>query len=66
MAMTPKRSASWATRLFGFVLLLTLGVYGLRGVAILTMIPGGILWILFLLSLATGILAILVNLRRSY
>lgn len=66
MSKVNKPPASWATRLFYIVLTLTLVVYVLRGLAVLSMVPGGVIWVLILLSLATGTLAMLVKLRRSY
>ncbi|NCJ05262.1 hypothetical protein GS597_01765 [Synechococcales cyanobacterium C] len=61
--MATKPSASWATRLFLGVLVLTLGVYILRGMAILSMMPGSVIWGLLLLTLVTGLWAALQRLR---
>jgi hypothetical protein len=66
MAKTNKRPTSWATRLFYAVLVVTIVIYVLRGFTVLSMLPGGVIWFLIILSLATGVLATLVNLRRSY
>ncbi len=66
MAKSNQRRASWATYLFYVCLVLTIAVYVLRGFAVLSMLPGGVIWFLILLSIATGVLATLVNLRRSY
>jgi hypothetical protein len=41
--------------IFASVVGLTVAVYLLRGFGILTFIPGGVIWILILLSIATGI-----------
>jgi hypothetical protein len=59
----PKSRSSWATSLFSFFLTLTICVYILRGLALLSMMPGGVLWVLFLLTLAAGVLAIFLNTR---
>jgi uncharacterized membrane protein YhaH (DUF805 family) len=58
-----KRKSAWATSLFYFFLTLTAFVYVLRGVALLSMMPGGILWALILLTIAAAVLAILLNTR---
>ncbi|MEP0751848.1 hypothetical protein NC997_13080 [Trichocoleus sp. DQ-A2] len=41
--------------IFASVVGLTIAVYLLRGFGILTFIPGGVIWILILLSIASGI-----------
>lgn len=61
-----KSLQAWAVRLFGFSLGLTILVYVLRGFAVLSMIPGGVIWALIMLSIATGILAALQVMRRRY
>jgi hypothetical protein len=66
MAKNNKRPTSWATLLFYGVLVVTVLVYVLRGFAVLSMLPGGVIWFLIILSIAAGVLATLVNLRRSY
>lgn len=66
MAKNNKRPTSWATRLFYAVLVVTIVIYVLRGFTVLSMLPGGVIGFLIILSLATGVLATLVNLRRSY
>jgi hypothetical protein len=66
MVKNNQRPTSWATRLFYAVLVVTIVIYVLRGLAVLSMLPGGVIWLLIILSLATGVLATLVNLRRSY
>jgi uncharacterized membrane protein YhaH (DUF805 family) len=58
-----KRKSAWATSLFYFLLTLTIFVYVLRGVALLSMMPGGILWAMILLTIASGVLAILLSTR---
>lgn len=42
---------------FGIILGITIAVWILRGFGILTFIPGGIIWLLILLSITTGILS---------
>lgn len=59
-------SPSWLLKSFYFLFSLTAIVYVLRGLAILSMLPGLILWLLLLLSIATGILATLQSLQRRY
>lgn len=44
------------TYLFGMVLGITILVWILRGVKILSFIPGGVIWVLFLLSVGIGII----------
>jgi hypothetical protein len=60
---TRRRKYAWVTSLFYFFLTLTVFVYVLRGFALLSMMPGGILWVLLLLTIAIGVLAILLNTR---
>ncbi|MEG4334632.1 hypothetical protein Q5691_16875 [Microcoleus sp. w1-18aA5] len=50
-----------STRIFLTILTLTLLVWILRGVGILTFIPGGVIWILILLSFVAGILSTLLR-----
>jgi len=59
-------SQSLATRIFRFILVLTVIVYVLRGLTILGMIPGSVIWILILLTIGTGLLAALENIRGRY
>ncbi|NEQ87611.1 MAG: hypothetical protein F6K26_48750 [Moorea sp. SIO2I5] len=40
---------------FGALLAITVMVYLLRGFGIITFLPGGILWLLILLSIGTGL-----------
>lgn len=58
-----RRLSAWATSLFAFFLTITLIVYILRGMAILSMMPGGVILALLLLTLASGILAALLKMR---
>jgi hypothetical protein len=66
MGFVKKFSQSWAARIFYSVLALTVIVYILRGFAILSMLPGSVIWALILLSIGTGILAALQNIRGRY
>ncbi|MEG3897512.1 hypothetical protein QT989_17835 [Microcoleus sp. SVA1_B6] len=50
-----------STRIFWTILGLTLLVWILRGVGILTFIPGAVIWILILLSFVAGILSTLLR-----
>jgi hypothetical protein len=58
-----RRLATWATSLFTFLLTLTIVVYILRGLAILAMMPGGVIWALILMTIASGLLAALLKTR---
>jgi hypothetical protein len=50
--------------LFGGTLLMTLGVYILRGLGLLALIPGGVILGLMLLTVVTGILYGVMRNRR--
>lgn len=52
--------------IFGIVLGLTVLIWMLRGFAILTFIPGWVIGVLILLSIATGILSRVFNSRGRY
>ncbi|MGF1498659.1 MAG: hypothetical protein ACFB8W_17805 [Elainellaceae cyanobacterium] len=52
------------TQLFLVLLGLTLGVWVLRGLGILTFLPGGILWLLFLLTIGAGVINGIQRTRR--
>ncbi|MEM8643190.1 MAG: hypothetical protein AAGG51_30895 [Cyanobacteria bacterium P01_G01_bin.54] len=62
--MTTPQSESIATSLFWSSLGLTLGVYLLRGLGILLFLPGGVIWLLVLLSLGTGVFYGIEKTRR--
>jgi hypothetical protein len=66
MARSTKKPITWVTQLFYFFVAATITVYLLRGFQILSMIPGGVITSLALLAICSGILAILLNLRRNY
>lgn len=59
-------SQSWPLRIFFFFVVLTVVVYVLRGLAILSMLPGSIIWALILLSIGTGIFAALQTMKGRY
>lgn len=59
MTNSRKLRAPLFTRVFGIILGITVIIWLLRGFGILTFIPGGILWLLLLLSIGTGILSTL-------
>ncbi|QYO64386.1 hypothetical protein [Leptolyngbya sp. 7M] len=52
------------TQLFLFALGLTAAVWLLRGIGILTFLPGGIIWLLILLCIGTGVVNGLMGTRR--
>ncbi|MGB7416314.1 MAG: hypothetical protein WA902_19075 [Thermosynechococcaceae cyanobacterium] len=56
-------NSSWALKWFSFFFAGTAAIYALRGFAILSMLPGFILWILLLLTLVTGVITTLQVLR---
>ncbi|MGQ4649672.1 hypothetical protein [Lyngbya aestuarii] len=49
---------------FGITLAITVFVYLLRGFGLLTFIPGGVIYLLILLSIATGIIYGIQKTRR--
>jgi hypothetical protein len=54
---------SWAAKWFFFFLSGAIAVYVLRGLEILTLFPGFVIWGLVLLAILAGLLAALENLR---
>ncbi|MDY6785971.1 MAG: hypothetical protein SW833_26065 [Cyanobacteriota bacterium] len=50
--------------LFLMILALTVITYVLRGFGVLSFIPGGVLWILILLSILSGLLYLTEKMRR--
>jgi len=52
------------TRLFLSTLAITILVWLLRGFGILTFLPGGLIWLLILLSVGTGVVNGLMGTRR--
>ncbi|NEO28083.1 MAG: hypothetical protein F6K03_14685 [Kamptonema sp. SIO4C4] len=63
MSSSPQ-SETLSTYLFFIVLGLTILVYLLRGLAVLSFLPGGVIWILILLSIGTGIFYLVEKSRR--
>jgi hypothetical protein len=57
MSQSSKSRERLLTQTFGIILGITIAVWLLRGFGILTFIPGGIIWLLILLSITTGILS---------
>ena len=59
MARTPNAGNWRFISIFSLILGITLIVWVLRGMAILSFLPGGIIWVLILLSAIAGILSYL-------
>ncbi len=51
----PPKPKNRPSQIFGILLGITIAIWLLRGFGILTFIPGGIIWLLLLLSIGTGI-----------
>lgn len=63
--MSSRRSPlSILAYLFSMLLGVTIIIYVLRGFGVLSFIPGGIIWILMLLSLISGLLYLTEKMRR--
>ncbi len=62
--MITPRSEEIATTLLFTVLGLTVAVYGLRGLGVLSFVPGGIIWLLLLLSIGAGVFYGIEKTRR--
>ncbi len=58
-----RANSSWALKWFSFFFAGTLVIYVLRGFAILSMLPGYVIWVLLLLTLISGLLTALQLLR---
>ncbi|WP_250122408.1 hypothetical protein [Chroococcidiopsis sp. CCMEE 29] len=54
-----RSSINRTLQIFAIVLGITLVVWLLRGIGILTFIPGGIIWLLILMAIAIGIFGLL-------
>lgn len=52
------------TKLFLVTLAVTAAVWILRGFGLLTFLPGGVIWLLILLSIGTGVVNGLMGTRR--
>ncbi|MEG3840444.1 hypothetical protein [Microcoleus sp. herbarium14] len=61
MTNSPRFQMRLSTRIFWSILGITLLVWILRGVGLLTFIPGSVIWILVLLSFVAGILSTLLR-----
>ena len=61
MANSPRFQMRLSTRIFLSILGITLLVWILRGVGLLTFVPGAVIWILILLSFVAGILNTLIR-----
>jgi hypothetical protein len=61
MTNSPRFQMRLSTRIFWTILGITLLVWILRGVGLLTFIPGSVIWILVLLSFVAGILSTLLR-----
>lgn len=57
MSQSPRSRERTLKQAFGIILGITIAVWLLRGFGILTFIPGGIILLLILLSITTGILS---------
>ncbi len=57
-------SEKYPVYIFASVLGLTIAIYLLRGMGVLGFIPGGTLWVLILLSIASGIVYGIQKTRR--
>jgi hypothetical protein len=63
--MSSRRSpTSTLAYLFSMILALTIITYVLRGFGVLSFMPGGIIWILILLSILSGLLYLTEKMRR--
>jgi hypothetical protein len=58
------KSLKPTTQIFLITLGVTIAVWVLRGVGILTFLPGGTIWLLILLSIGTGVVNGLIGTRR--
>lgn len=52
------------TRLFLVSLAILVVVWGLRGFGLLTFFPGGVLWLLLLVTVGLGVFALIQGTRR--
>lgn len=58
------KSLKPTSQLFLITLIVTIAVWVLRGLGILTFLPGSILWLLILMSIGTGVVNGLMGTRR--
>lgn len=59
-----RKAAEFRNMAFWVVLSMTLTIWILRGFGILTFVPGGIIWIMLLLTVGTGVFNLIQNTRR--
>ncbi|MCU0524568.1 MAG: hypothetical protein MUF72_07060 [Elainella sp. Prado103] len=52
------------TQLFLLTLAVTIAVWVLRGLGLLTFVPGGLIWLLIVMSIGTGVVNGLMGTRR--
>ena len=52
------------TSVFLSLLILTIVVWVMRGFGILTFIPGGVIWLLIILTVGAAVVAVLLGTRR--
>ncbi len=64
MSPSPPSDTLIYAYIFAISLAVTVFVYVLRGLGILTFIPGGVLWLLILLTIGTGIVYGIQKTRR--
>jgi hypothetical protein len=64
MSPSPPSDTLIYAYVFAISLAVTVFVYVLRGLGILTFIPGGVLWLLILLTIGTGIVYGIQKTRR--
>ncbi len=58
------RSTFKGSRLFLMLLGITLGIWIMRGFGVLTFIPGGLIWILLLATIGTGVVYVVQRSKR--
>ncbi|MBF2080435.1 MAG: hypothetical protein IGR76_18430 [Synechococcales cyanobacterium T60_A2020_003] len=59
-----RQTAELRSTVFWIALGVTLAVWILRGLGILTFIPGGVIWLLLLLTVGTGVFNMVQSTRR--
>ncbi|MBE9177648.1 hypothetical protein IQ268_03525 [Oculatella sp. LEGE 06141] len=62
--MSMKRSIKPETAIFSAILTVTIVTWVLRGLGILTFIPGLIIWLLLLLTIGSGVVMGILGTRR--
>lgn len=59
-----RKSLRPTTQLFFLTLAVTIAVWVLRGLGLLTFVPGGLIWLLIVMSIGTGVVNGLMGTRR--